>query len=245
MDELKMLENILVANGIPSFDEKIISKLVTFFHLVIEKNKVMNLTAITDFTDFSVKHFADSLSLFKIFKLDSGKVIDVGTGAGFPGIPLAICCPDVSFTLLDSLKKRVSFLSDVTHELGLNNVTLIHGRAEEAGRTESLRDSFDLSVSRAVAGLSTLVEYTLPFVKPFGTFVAYKGPNSVSEIAEASNALKVFSARVDHVHSFELNNGDSNNEEGKSTRTLLFISKEKATPKGYPRSSAKIMKSPL
>ncbi len=244
MDETMILREILDANKIPSFDESVLSKLVSFFGLVIEKNKVMNLTAITDFKDFCVKHFADSLSLLKILKPSSGKIIDVGTGAGFPGIPLAICCPDVSFTLLDSLKKRVDFLNDAVAELGLKNVTLMHGRAEEAGRDESLRDTFDICVSRAVANLSTLVEYVLPFVKPSGTFVAYKGPNSASEIALCSNALKVFSARVDHLNSFELNYGDPDGEE-KSVRTLLFITKDKPTPKAYPRSAAKIQKCPL
>ena len=245
MEDSELLKNILDANGVPSFDDFVLSRLVTFYNLVVEKNKVMNLTAITEFKDFAIKHYADSLSLLKILKLNSGSLIDVGTGAGFPGIPLAICCPDVKFILLDSLRKRVDFLSDAVKELGLNNVTLIHARAEEAGRDVSLRDKFDIAVSRAVAPLSTLVEYTLPFVKPSGTFVAYKGPNCATEIASSTNALKVFSARVDHVHSFELCDGSSDSESEKSVRTLLFITKDKETPKGYPRQSAKIAKAPL
>ncbi|MCR5432486.1 MAG: 16S rRNA (guanine(527)-N(7))-methyltransferase RsmG [Lachnospiraceae bacterium] len=245
MEEIQLLKNIFEANGIPSFDDHVFSSLVKFFHLVVEKNKVMNLTAITDFNDFAVKHYADSLSLLRILKPFTGKVIDVGTGAGFPGIPLAICCPEVSFTLFDSLRKRVDFLSEAVSDLGLNNVKLMHTRAEDAGRDPSLRDSFDIAVSRAVAPLSTLVEYTLPFVKPSGTFVAYKGPNSASEIALSSNALKTFYARVDHFHSFELCDGNPDGAGEKSVRTLLFVTKQKPTPKGYPRSSAKISKCPL
>jgi len=245
MENIELLKTILESNGIPSFDDTVLSKLVTFYHLVIEKNKVMNLTAITEFKDFSIKHYADSLSVLKILKLSEGKLIDVGTGAGFPGIPLAVCCPGMSFTLLDSLRKRIDFLSDAVNELGLTNVTLIHARAEDAGRDPSLRDKFDYSVSRAVAPLSTLVEYTLPFVKPCGTFIAYKGPNAASEIALSTNALKVFSARVDHFHSFELKDGSSDDSQDKSIRTLLFITKDKETPKQYPRVSAKISKAPL
>ncbi len=245
MEEKQVLKQILDANGIPSLDDEALSRLIAFFHLVIEKNKVMNLTAITEFKDFAVKHFADSLYLLKILKLESGSIIDVGTGAGFPGIPLAVCSPNVRFTLIDSLRKRIDFLSDAVKELGLNNVTTIHARAEEAGRDFFLRDKFDIAVSRAVASLSTLVEYTLPFVKPSGTFVAYKGPNSASEIATSTNALKIFSSRVDHFHSFELSDGSPEGEGEKSVRTLLFITKDKETPKGYPRQSAKISKSPL
>ena len=242
MEEKQVLKQILDANGTPSLDDEALSRLIVFFHLVIEKNKVMNLTAITEFKDFAVKHFADSLYLLKILKLESGSIIDVGTGAGFPGIPLAVCCPNVRFTLIDSLRKRIDFLSDAVKELGLNNVTTIHARAEEAGRDFSLRDKFDIAVSRAVASLSTLVEYTLPFVKPSGTFVAY---NSAAEMATSTNALKIFSSRVDHFHSFELSDGSPEGEGDKSVRTLLFITKDKETPKGYPRQSAKISKSPL
>lgn len=245
MEEISVLKQILESNGIPSFDEDILSKLVKFYHLVVEKNKVMNLTAITEFEDFAVKHYADSLSVLKILKLSSGSLVDVGTGAGFPGIPLAICCPGVSFTLLDSLRKRVDFLSEAVTELGLTNVTLMHTRAEDAGNDVKLRDSFDVAVSRAVAGLSTLVEYVLPFVKPSGTFVAYKGPSAASEIATSTNALKLFSARVDHFHSFELSPDPTDDALEKSVRTLLFITKDKPTPKGYPRSAAKISKNPL
>ena len=239
MEETGLLKQILLANGIPSFGDDILSRLVSFYHLVVEKNKVMNLTAITDFQDFAVKHFADSLSVLKILKL-SGSCVDVGTGAGFPGIPLAICCPDVSFTLLDSLRKRVDFLSEAVSELGL-----MHTRAEDAGNNAKLRDSFDFAVSRAVSGLSTLVEYVLPFVKTSGTFIAYKGPSAATESAISTNAFKVFSARVDHFHSFELSPDPSDESLEKSVRTLLFITKDKPTPKGYPRSSAKMSKNPL
>lgn len=244
MEETGLLKQILLANGIPSFGDDILSRLVSFYHLVVEKNKVMNLTAITDFQDFAVKHFADSLSVLKILKL-SGSCVDVGTGAGFPGIPLAICCPDVSFTLLDSLRKRVDFLSEAVSELGIKNVTLMHTRAEDAGNNAILRDSFDFAVSRAVSGLSTLVEYVLPFVKTSGTFIAYKGPSAATEIATSANALKVFSAKVDHFHSFELSPDPSDESLEKSVRTLLFITKDKPTPKGYPRSAAKMSKNPL
>lgn len=245
MDRVKELERILAVNGIPLPGEKAFFSLVRFYDLVTEKNKVMNLTAITDFREFSLKHFADSLSLLKLYDINNKAVIDVGTGAGFPGIPLAVCCPDSRFTLIDSLKKRIDFLSDAVSELGLSNVTLLHSRAEDAGRDQALRENFDLAVSRAVAGLSTLVEYTLPFVKPGGVFVAYKGPNAASEIAGSANALKTLSSRIDHFHSFDLCFNPDDTEEEKSQRTLLFVSKIDRISKQYPRSSAKISKNPL
>ena len=169
-------------------DENQINQFINYYEMLIEKNKVMNLTAITDFDEVIDKHFIDSLNLFRLVDLKSEKyILDLGTGAGFPGIPLKIAFPNIRIVLADSLNKRILFLKDVVDNLCLNDVECVHGRAEDLARNSSYRESFDLCVSRAVANLSTLSEYCIPFVKKGGQFISYKSDNCENAICEIDN----------------------------------------------------------
>ncbi len=227
-----------------SLSDKQLEQFNTYMNMVIEKNKVVNLTAITDPEEFHLKHFADSLSLISAVNQASPianeevSVIDVGTGAGFPAIPLKIAFPNIHLTLLDSKNKRISFLNDVISELSLENVTTIHGRAEEGARTPELRDNFDFAVSRAVAKMNSLSEYCLPYVKPEGYFIAYKSDNISEELEEAKNAVFLLGAYPAEVVHFKL--ADSDIE-----RSFVVIKKKTNTPNKYPRESGSIKKSPL
>lgn len=168
------------------------SQYVTYYNMVVEKNKVMNLTGITEFDEFIDKHYIDSLSIVNAVDMTRvNSIIDVGTGAGFPGIPLKIAFPHLKITLLDSLNKRINFLNEVIEALGLQNVETCHGRAEDFGHRKEYREQYDLCVSRAVANLSTLTEYCLPFVKVGGQFVSYKSGNVDNELKESSKAIKI------------------------------------------------------
>lgn len=217
-----------------------------YYQMLVEKNKVMNLTAITDYHDVVIKHFVDSLSCVKLlpeFDVISAfnggaSVIDVGTGAGFPGIPLKIVFPEIKLTLLDSLNKRVEFLKDVCAELNLNDVTFIHARAEDGAHDKQLRESFNFCVSRAVANLSTLSEYCLPFVKTHGYFISYKSEKAVQEIADSKIALSVLGGSISLEKKFSLPETDI-------SRTLILIKKDKGTPKTYPRKAGTPLKKPL
>lgn len=217
-----------------------------YYQMLVEKNKVMNLTAITDYHDVVIKHFVDSLSCVKLlpeFDVISAfnggaSVIDVGTGAGFPGIPLKIVFPEIKLTLLDSLNKRVEFLKDVCAELNLNDVTFIHARAEDGAHDKQLRESFNFCVSRAVANLSTLSEYCLPFVKTHGYFISYKSEKAVQEIADSKIALSVLGGSITFEKKFSLPETDI-------SRTLILIKKDKGTPKTYPRKAGTPLKKPL
>ena len=215
-----------------------------YMDMVIETNKVMNLTAITDPEEFALKHLADSLSLiayvdsYKSLPDSSISIIDVGTGAGFPGIPLKIACPDIKLTLLDSLNKRITFLENVISELKLSDVTAIHARAEEGARNPKLRDSFDLVVSRAVAGMNILVEYCLPYARIGGSFVSYKSGEWQDEVKNAENAVRTLGGRLSDVVESPL--ADSNIK-----RSFIIINKEKKTPKAYPRKPGTAKKCPL
>lgn len=218
-------------------DEKQISQLEKYFELLSEWNEKINLTAITDAKGVAVKHFADSLTIFNYMDIpQNARVIDVGTGAGFPGIVLKIARPDIQLTLLDSLKKRLNFLDVVTNALGLD-AELIHSRAEEGGQDLDLRESFDLVVSRAVAQLNILCEYCLPYVRLSGRFVAFKA-NADSELASSKKAIQTLGGKLKSVNKFELP------LEG-GARTLVEIEKVQPTPEKYPRQNGKIKARPL
>ena len=214
---------------------------ILFYEMLVEQNKVMNLTAITDFDDVIKKHFVDSLSLVKaIPDLASKKLslIDVGTGAGFPGIPLKIAFPDLEITLLDSLQKRINFLNKVIISIPLNGIRAIHGRAEDLARPGKMREKFDLCVSRAVANLSTLSEYCIPFVKNEGRFISYKSGGSEQEAAEAQRAVHILGGENPQVYSFFLPESDI-------ARSLYVVKKKTPSPVKYPRKAGLPAKEPI
>ena len=215
-----------------------IKQLDLFYELLVEKNKVMNLTAITEFDEVIVKHFADSLSICTVLPDSVNSVCDLGTGAGFPGIPMAIAYPELQFTLIDSLNKRIKFLQEVVDALGLTNVTLIHARAEEAGRNKLYREKFDLVVSRAVANIATLSEYCLPLVNIGGYFISFKSGDVKEEIDASGSAIKKLGGSMNKPVYFSLPDTDIN-------RSFLIINKEKNTPKAYPRKAGTPSKEPL
>ncbi|SDB52423.1 16S rRNA (guanine527-N7)-methyltransferase [Pseudobutyrivibrio sp. YE44] len=221
-----------------SLNEKQIKQLDTFYEMLIDKNKVMNLTAITEFDEVVVKHFVDSLSICTVLPESVQTVCDLGTGAGFPGIPMAIAYPDLQFTLIDSLNKRIKFLQDVVDAIGLTNVTLIHSRAEEAGRNKLYREQFDLVVSRAVANIATLSEYCLPLVNIGGYFISFKSGDVDAEIVESGSAVKKLGGSMEKPVYFILPDTDI-------SRSFLIINKEKNTPKAYPRKAGTPSKEPL
>ena len=216
-----------------------LSQFMQYYELLTEWNTFMNLTAITEWNEVCTKHFIDSVSLCKAIDCTKAlSIIDIGTGAGFPGIPLKIMFPDLRITLLDSLGKRVKFLDEVIHQLGLEQIDAIHGRAEDFAKPELLRETFDVCVSRAVANLSTLSEYCIPYVKVGGFFVSYKSEKIAEEIDVAKNALSLLGAAITQQVGFVLPNSDI-------YRNLLVIKKEKATPKKYPRKAGLPSKEPL
>lgn len=218
--------------------EEEIKKLLLYHDLVIEKNKIMNLTTVTDFDEFIIKHFIDSLIINKVVKIRDEKIIDVGTGAGFPGIPIKIAFPDTRMVLLDSLKKRINFLEEVIIQCKLKKIKGVHGRAEEYGKDPNYRESFDLCLSRAVANLSTLSEYCIPFVKKGGRFISYKASNIEEELIDAKNAISSLGAEIEEVKNLRLPESDIE-------RTFIIIRKVKETPIKYPRKAGKPSKEPL
>lgn len=228
--------NDLKAIGIELSDEQL-EQFLTYYEMLIEKNKVMNLTAITDFDEVLEKHFEDSLSLIQAVDLEKSQaVIDLGTGAGFPGIPLKIAFPNLQITLADSLNKRILFLNDVIRELGLAGIDTVHGRAEDLAKNSDYREKFDLCVSRAVANLSTLSEYCLPFVKIGGKFISYKAGECDEEVAASKSSVFLLGGKISDIKKFEL---------GESGRAFVIIDKVSGTPKKYPRKAGTPSKDPL
>lgn len=226
--------------GIATLSERQMEQFYQYYEMLVEWNQVMNLTAITEMTEVVTKHFVDSLSLKKaVSDLEDKpwKIMDVGTGAGFPGIPLKIAFPQLEITLLDSLNKRIRFLDAVIEKLELKCIKAVHGRAEDYGRDGKYREQYDLCVSRAVANLSTLSEYCLPFVKIGGYFIPYKSGKVEEELAAASGAVKKLGSEVERTEDFLLPNGDE--------RTLVVIRKNKVLEKRYPRKAGLPGKDPL
>lgn len=222
-----------------NLSEQQIQQFLTYYEMLVEWNQVMNLTAITEYDDVMKKHFVDSVSLIKAFDVTkNATVIDVGTGAGFPGLALKIAYPNLQVTLLDSLNKRIQFLDAVIAKLGLTGVETIHGRAEDFAKTGKLRETFDLAVSRAVANLSTLSEYCLPFVKVSGQFISYKSEKITEEMTAADNAIRILGGKVVNQVEFQLPESDI-------YRNLFVIEKVKKTPKKYPRKAGLPSKEPL
>ena len=223
------------------FDIKIndeqIKSFEKYMNLLLEWNEKINLTAITQPEEIKLKHFVDSLTVLKYINEDD-KVIDIGTGAGFPGIPLKIMNKNTKITLLDSLNKRINFLNIVIEKLDLSNIQAIHGRAEEIARNKLYREKYDVAVSRAVANLSTLTEYMLPFVKIGGKCICMKGANVNEELERAQNAIKELGGEIERVDNFYLS--DNDNE-----RNIIVIKKVKETKSKYPRKAGTPSKEPL
>lgn len=222
-----------------SLSEKQLDQFLTYYHMLIEKNKVMNLTAITEFEEVLQKHFLDSLSVVKAYGLSGREsMIDIGTGAGFPGIPLKIAFPEMKILLLDSLNKRLVFLNEVIEELGLENIETIHGRAEDFGKDQKYREQFDLCLSRAVANLSTLSELCLPFVKRGGYFISYKSGQVDEEVQDAKRAIQLLGGKNTRLEKFALPNSDI-------SRSFVVISKAISTPDNFPRKPGIPAKKPI
>lgn len=226
--------------GIKLCDDQI-RQFYRYYELLIEWNKVMNLTAITELDEVVVKHFLDSLSFIRAVKdvqEREASVIDVGTGAGFPGIPLKIAFPRLEITLLDSLNKRIKFLEEVIRELGLVEIRAVHGRAEDFGRDAGYREQYDFAVSRAVANVATLSEYCLPFVKIGGSFVSYKSGKVDDELKTGTKAVRTLGGDIEAVVRFQLGGTDAE-------RALAVIKKKERTGKRYPRKAGVPGKDPL
>lgn len=243
---MEQLRKSAIQLGIELSDEQI-NKFQKYYEMLIETNKVMNLTAITGKEEVILKHFLDSISIVKVLPdmikyIDSDnisiKILDLGTGAGFPGIPLKIVLPAIDIVLMDSLNKRINFLNSVIDELKLSGINAIHGRAEEMAKNKKYREKFDLCVSRAVANLSTLSEYCLPFVKINGKFISYKASEIEEEVDNAGNALKILGGNLTAVKKIILPESDIE-------RSFVIIDKVKNTPKTYPRKAGTASRNPL
>ena len=209
-----------------------------YYDLLVQWNSFMNLTSITDKEEVILKHFVDSIALCKYLPLSNDTLIDIGTGAGFPGIPLKIMCPNLKVTLVDSLNKRINFLNTVIDQLKLDDIFTIHSRAEDLAHDKKYREKYDLCVPRAVANLSTLTELSLPFVKENGYFIPYKSEKSSEEISLATNAINLLGGSLEKVEEYYLPDSDIK-------RTLIFIKKSNKSPNKYPRKAGTPSKEPI
>lgn len=222
-----------------SLNEKQIEQFIKYYEILVEWNSFMNLTGITEYEEVVQKHFVDSLALCKSVNVERAEsLIDIGTGAGFPGIPLKIAYPHLQVTLLDSLQKRIKFLNEVISQLGLEKIETIHGRAEDFAKPSMKREKYDLCVSRAVANLASLSEYCLPYVKVDGYFIPYKSGKVEEELEQSKKAIFLLGGKVEEEVKFVLPDSDI-------TRNLIKIRKVSATPKKYPRKSGLATKEPI
>lgn len=214
-----------------------LDKFYRYMELMIEWNEKINLTAITNPEEIILKHFIDSLTLIKYIK-ENNKIVDMGTGAGFPGIPISIVCSNNKITLVDSLNKRLIFLQEIINQLGLKNVETIHSRAEDFGQNKKYREQFDIATSRAVANLSTLSEYLLPLVKVGGKCLCMKASDIEAEVQDAKKAIDILGGKIEQIENFLLPQSDIG-------RTIITINKNKTTPNKYPRKAGIPAKQPI
>lgn len=221
-----------------SLSDRQLEQFSIFYEHLIETNKSLNLTAITEMHEVVIKHFVDSIAVTKYVDLSGKKVIDIGTGAGFPGIPLAILLPDTQFTLMDSLNKRLHFIEQVKEMCGIENVETVHSRAEDLGQNPAYREQYDFCVSRAVAALPVLLEYCIPFVKKGGMFISYKSEMMDEEIKQSENAQKILKCKLKETYSFTL-------PESEYYRTFAVFEKTDILQKKYPRQAGKPKRNPL
>jgi 16S rRNA (guanine527-N7)-methyltransferase len=221
------------------YNQELLLKFESYMQLILEWNEKINLTSITDEKDFIIKHFIDSLLCTAHPAVSRAKkIIDIGTGAGFPGIPLALIYPDIEFVLMDSINKKLIVLKEITKKLGLPNVFIVHARAEDLGHQKQHRESYDICVSRAVAKLQVLSEYCLPFVRREGYFIAYKGSDINQEVADSQRAIEVLGGQIEAISPFTLNDMEIGHQ-------LIYIKKEKDTPEKYPRKAGIPQKEPI
>lgn len=221
------------------FDADKYEKFMTYKELIKKWNKKINLTSITDDEEIVEKHFIDSIKMFQFLPAKcAGKIIDVGTGAGLPGIPVKILCPEIYVVLLDSLNKRINFLNEAIYSLKLSGIEAVHGRAEDYGQDSNYREKFDIAVSRAVAALNVLSEYCIPFTKKGGYFIALKGPSVKQEIDESSKSIKILGGKLDSVIQVNIENTDLKHN-------LVIIKKESGTPVSYPRKAGTASRDPI
>lgn len=237
MDE-QFFKQLLIKNNIELTDEQL-DQFSRYFELLVEWNEKVNLTAITEKNEVYLKHFYDSITPSFFFDFSKVKSIcDVGAGAGFPSLPIKICYPHLHVTIIDSLKKRISFLEQLIIQLNLTNVELVHARAEDAGKNKNYRESFDVVTARAVANMAVLSEYCLPLSRIEGTFIALKGANAEEELLSATNAISLLGGEVSKYETFFL-------PQEESERAIIFVKKLKKTPKKYPRKAGTPNKQPL
>lgn len=238
MNNKEILKNGIAKLGIDASD-KVLEDFRIYREILVDWNQKMNLTGIEDEKEVYIKHFLDSVSAIKNGYIKDGmSIIDVGTGAGFPGMPLRICLPNTKVTLLDSLNKRINFLQEVSNQIGIEDIEFIHGRAEDFGKDEMYREQFDIATARAVAGLPILMEFCVPFVKVGGYFICLKGPNANLELEESKSAMDVLGLEFIEKIDVELPDSELNHN-------ILVFKKVKNTPDKYPRKAGKPAKAPI